>query len=93
MVPVLEPDANGAYTYTITAGDPAGAFAIDDSGNVTVADGTVLDFEPRMPNGMRSRSQNRVTMLSAPRAGSATLAYVLTGTMSWLVRASRTQSL
>ena len=44
-VPVVEPDANDTYSYAITAGDPGGAFAIDVSGNLTVADGTQLNFE------------------------------------------------
>ncbi|MBW1686544.1 MAG: DUF4347 domain-containing protein [Deltaproteobacteria bacterium] len=34
-VPVAEPDANDTYTYSITAGDPTSAFAIDNSGNLT----------------------------------------------------------
>jgi hypothetical protein len=44
-VPVEEPDANDSYSYAIVGGDPGGAFAIDDSGNITVADGSQLDFE------------------------------------------------
>jgi len=44
-VPVEEPDANDTYSYGIVAGDPGGAFAIDDNGNITVADGSQLDFE------------------------------------------------
>ena len=30
-VPVAEPDANDTYTYSITAGDPTGAFDIDNN--------------------------------------------------------------
>jgi VCBS repeat-containing protein len=44
-VPVAEPDANDSYGYAITAGDPGGAFGIDNAGNITVADGSQLDFE------------------------------------------------
>jgi hypothetical protein len=44
-VPVAEPDANDTYSYAITAGDPGGAFAIDNAGNLAVADGSQLDFE------------------------------------------------
>ena len=42
---MAEPDANDTYTYAITAGDPAGAFAVDNAGNVRVADGSQLDYE------------------------------------------------
>ena len=41
-VPVAEPDANDTYAYSITAGDPAGAFAIDNAGNLSVADRSQL---------------------------------------------------
>jgi hypothetical protein len=44
-VPVAEPDANDTYTYNIIGGDPTGVFAIDDAGNLTVADGPQLNFE------------------------------------------------
>ena len=43
-VPVAEPEAGDTYTYSITAGDPGGAFAIDNAGNLTVADGSQLRF-------------------------------------------------
>ena len=39
-------DATQALTYTITTQDVAGAFVIDsDTGEITVADGSLLDFE------------------------------------------------
>jgi len=44
-VPVEEPDANDIYSYAIVGGDSGGAFAIDNDGNLTVADGSQLDFE------------------------------------------------
>jgi hypothetical protein len=44
IVPVTQPDANDTYTYSITGGDPGGAFAIDNSGNITVADGSQLYY-------------------------------------------------
>ncbi len=38
-------DPGDSLVYRITAGDPGGIFAIDASGNITVADGSQLDFE------------------------------------------------
>ncbi|MFO1007262.1 MAG: cadherin domain-containing protein [Planctomycetaceae bacterium] len=38
-------DAGDVLTYSITAGNESGAFAIDGSGVITVADRTQLDFE------------------------------------------------
>lgn len=43
---VIATDADGSpLTYTITGGNPAGAFSISASGTITVADVTKLDFE------------------------------------------------
>ena len=44
-VPVEEPDANDTYSYAVVGGDPGGVFTIDNAGNLTVADGSQLDFE------------------------------------------------
>ncbi|MDB4614738.1 cadherin domain-containing protein, partial [bacterium] len=44
-VPVTDPDAGASHTFAITAGNIGGAFAIDDSGNITVANATAVDFE------------------------------------------------
>lgn len=39
-------DAGDAITFTITAGNASGAFAINDStGQITVANGSLLDFD------------------------------------------------
>ena len=41
-----DPDAGQAHTFAITAGNTAGAFAIDPStGQITVANSAALDFE------------------------------------------------
>jgi hypothetical protein len=44
-VPVTDPDAGDTHFYSITAGNTGGAFAIDNAGNITVANSTALDFE------------------------------------------------
>jgi len=45
-VAASDPDAGESFTYVITAGNDAGAFAIDPTtGQITVADSTLLDFE------------------------------------------------
>src|SRR5690606_25355363 len=45
-VAASDPDAGQSLTYAITAGNGSGAFAINPStGEITVADGTPLDFE------------------------------------------------
>ncbi|MGI9517880.1 MAG: DUF4347 domain-containing protein, partial [Pirellulaceae bacterium] len=44
-VTASDPDAADTLSYTIVAGDPTGIFAIDASGNITVADGAQLDYE------------------------------------------------
>ncbi|MEM9003636.1 MAG: cadherin domain-containing protein, partial [Cyanobacteria bacterium P01_F01_bin.86] len=38
-------DDGDTLTYSITGGNDGGAFAIDDEGNITVADSSALDFE------------------------------------------------
>lgn len=38
-------DANDTFTYTITASDPAAAFAINGSGDISVSDQSLLNFE------------------------------------------------
>lgn len=38
-------DDGDDLTYSITAGNSSGAFTIDNSGNITVADGTEVDYE------------------------------------------------
>ncbi|MHB0969746.1 MAG: cadherin domain-containing protein [Thermoanaerobaculia bacterium] len=44
-VAASDPDAGQTLTYAITAGNTAGAFAIDAAGVITVANTAVLDFE------------------------------------------------
>ena len=44
-VPVTDPDAGDTHVYTITAGNTGSAFAIDNSGNITVANSAALNFE------------------------------------------------
>ena len=44
-VPVTDPDAGDTHVYSITAGNTGGAFAIDNTGNITVANLTALNFE------------------------------------------------
>ena len=44
-VPVTDPDTGDTHVYSITAGNTGGAFAIDNAGNITVANSTALDFE------------------------------------------------
>jgi hypothetical protein len=44
-VPVTDPDAGDTHVYSITAGNTGGAFAIDNSGNITVANSAALNFE------------------------------------------------
>ena len=43
-VPVTDPDAGDTHVYTITAGNTGSAFAIDNSGNITVANAAALRF-------------------------------------------------
>jgi VCBS repeat-containing protein len=46
MVAAGDPDVGDTLTYTITAGDPGGVFAIDNAtGDIRVADDTALDYE------------------------------------------------
>ncbi len=40
-----DPDAGQTFTYSILTGNTSGAFAIDNSGNITVANTNALDFE------------------------------------------------
>jgi VCBS repeat-containing protein len=42
---VIDPDNGDTLTYSITAGNDDGAFAIDANGAITVADSTKLNFE------------------------------------------------
>ncbi len=44
-VPVTDPDAGDSHVYSITAGNTGSAFAIDNSGNITVANSAALNFE------------------------------------------------
>ncbi len=44
-VPVTDPDVGDTHVYMITAGNTGGAFAIDNGGNITVANSSALDFE------------------------------------------------
>ena len=44
-VPVTDPDAGDSHVYSIPVGNTGGAFAIDNAGNITVADSAALDFE------------------------------------------------
>ena len=40
-----DPDAGQSHTFSITAGNTGGAFAIDNAGTITVANSAALDFE------------------------------------------------
>jgi VCBS repeat-containing protein len=40
-----DPDAGQSHTFSITAGDPAGVFAINATGQITVANSALLNFE------------------------------------------------
>ena len=44
-VAAIDPDVGDILTYAITSGDTSGAFVIDSSGNISVANGSLLDFE------------------------------------------------
>jgi VCBS repeat-containing protein len=44
-VAVSDPDVGQTFTYAITAGNGTGAFAIDSTGKLTVANASLLDFE------------------------------------------------
>ncbi|MBL8829429.1 MAG: cadherin domain-containing protein, partial [Planctomycetaceae bacterium] len=44
-VPVTDPDAGDSHTYSITAGNTGGAFAVDNSGQITVANAAALNYE------------------------------------------------
>ena len=44
-VPVTDPDTGDTHVYSITAGNTGGAFAVDNAGNITVANSTALNFE------------------------------------------------
>ena len=44
-VSASDPDAGDTVSYAITGGNPDGAFAIDANGQITVADGSLLDHE------------------------------------------------
>lgn len=44
-VSASDPDAGDALAYGITAGNTGSTFAIDNGGNITVNDNTLLDFE------------------------------------------------
>ena len=44
-VTASDPDAGDTISYTITGGNADGAFAIDANGQITVADGSLLDHE------------------------------------------------
>jgi VCBS repeat-containing protein len=56
----VDPDANDTFTYAMT-NDAGGRFQIDANGNITVKNGTLLDFE-----GTRSYT---VTVKATDRAG------------------------
>ncbi len=47
LIGTVATDGDEPKTFIITAGDPAGIFAIDNSGRLTVASATALDFEHR----------------------------------------------
>ncbi len=44
-VPVTDPDAGDSHVYSIPVGNTGGAFAIDNAGNITVANSAALNFE------------------------------------------------
>lgn len=44
-VNITDPDAGDSFTFEIVSGDPDGVFAIDSSGNITIADNSTIDFE------------------------------------------------
>ena len=44
-VPANDPDAGQTHTWAITAGNTGGAFAIDSSGQITVANSAAVDFD------------------------------------------------
>ena len=46
-VVALDVDVPTTLTWTIESGDAAGAFAIDANGQITVADGSLLDHRKR----------------------------------------------
>ncbi|MEM6612914.1 MAG: cadherin domain-containing protein [Cyanobacteria bacterium P01_C01_bin.72] len=45
MVSVNDPNSEQSFTYSIESGNDAGAFALNDSGELTVADSAPLDYE------------------------------------------------
>ena len=47
VVTASDPDAGSVFTWSIVSGNVDGAFAINSSGRITVADRTKLDFEVR----------------------------------------------
>lgn len=47
-VNVDDVDDGDSFTFEIVSGDPDGVFAIDSSGNITIADNSTIDFETTM---------------------------------------------
>lgn len=45
LLSVTDPDAGETFTFNILSGDDGGAFALDASGELSVADSTQIDFE------------------------------------------------
>ncbi|QDU75025.1 Cadherin domain protein [Bremerella volcania] len=45
QVMITDVDAGDSHTFEIVGGDPNGVFAIDNSGNITIADNATIDFE------------------------------------------------
>ena len=55
-VSVSDPDAGDTFSYALTNGNTSGAFAIDASGQITVANPAALDFETVPGRASRSKS-------------------------------------
>ena len=71
-------ESSQGHTFAITAGDPDGAFAIDQtSGAITVADSTLLDFETTTSFDLTVQVTDDGT---PPESGSATITVNLTDT-------------
>lgn len=64
-----DPDVGDVLTYAITGGNAGGAFAIDNmTGEITVADGSVLDFETAAPFDLTIEVQDSGGLLDTASA-------------------------
>ena len=65
-VPVTDPDAGDTHVYTITAGNTGSAFAIDNSGNITVANAAASQFRDHTSYTLTVAGQDQGHRLPIP---------------------------